>query len=380
MFSLRRLRLTDFRNYAKLGWEPCAGAAGRISVITGANGSGKTNILEAISLLVPGRGLRGAATAEFARRGPDGTASVWGIAGQLETPDGPVAIGTGSGESTDRRVFRIDGTIPRSHADVAARIAIVWLTPQMDVLFQEPASGRRRFLDRLVYALEPAHARQIAAHDTAQAQRSRLLALGGADPSWLGALEESIARHAVAATAARKLLVRRLNRALDQGAAAGFPQARLTLLCPIGAQLDASSALGTEDWLRNALAASRGEDARGGSAGYGAQRADMRISDARTGTEADRASTGERKSLLIGVILGHAALIGAVRGAAPILLLDEPMVHLDASRRLLLCAALQALPAQCVLTGTDAESFSALAGTAGFFRVESDRLHASPKR
>ncbi len=377
MLRLTRLRLQDFRNYAHLTLTLPPDEPGRIAVITGPNGSGKTNLLEAISLLTPGRGLRNARTAEFPRRGAPGP---WGVAARLTTPTGPLDIGTGADPSAqDRRTFRVDGAPPKTQSEIAARIAAVWLTPQMDALFQEPASGRRRFLDRLVYALDSAHARQIAAHDTAQSQRTRLLTAGRADPAWLAALEDSVARHATAATAARAALVARLNHALQSGAAAGFPIARMTLLCPIADRLAQSSALQTEDWLRAAQHASRAKDAQSGAPAYGAQRADMALADDATNRPADLASTGQCKALLIGTLLGHAALIAQSRGAAPILLLDEPMVHLDAERRALLCQATRNTPAQFLLTGTDPEAFAPLQGHAGFFRAENGEIREPGK-
>ena len=330
-------------------------------MLHGANGSGKTNLLEAVSLLVPGRGLRGARISDLARHGADAPGS-WAVAGRFVTQTGEVDVGTGTPPEgpAERRVFRLDGAAPRSQAEIAARISAVWLTPQMDRLFQEGASGRRRFLDRLVYALEPAHAREVAAHDTAMAGRNRLLAGGRVDPAWIAGLEEQMARHAVAATAARAGLVARLNAALAEGAAAPFPAARLSLACPIAERLAGEPALAVEDWLRATLAANRARDAAAGGAAAGAHRADMALADAATGLAAGLASTGQQKALLIGVVLGHAALLARARGFAPLLLLDEPTVHLDAARRAALFAALLRLPAQAILTGADRETFAPL--------------------
>jgi len=362
-FHLARLDLTDFRSYAALQWRPQA----RISVITGPNGSGKTNLLEAISLLGPGRGLRQARAVEFPRLRASGERS-WAVAGRVQTADHlePLTIGTGSGPDTsERRIIRIDGTTV-SQTELASHIAISWITPQMERLFGESASGRRRFLDRLVWALDPTHAREVAAHDAAMTRRNRLLGEGHGDPAWLAGLEDGMARHAVAATAARRALVTRLNALLAEGAVAPFPAARLTLLCPIGDRLAEQPALAVEDWLRGALAMSRARDAAAGGSAFGAHRTDFGLADLETGRAAGLASTGQQKALLLGLVLGHALTIAEVRGFAPWLLLDEPLVHLDESRRRALLDALRRLPAQAILTGTDAGPFAELAEDAEF--------------
>jgi DNA replication and repair protein RecF len=364
---LLRLTLTDFRSYKALRFSPGA----EICVFTGPNGSGKTNLLEAVSLLVPGRGLRGAKFSELARQGEDASGG-WAVAATVGGAGQKLEIGTGTGEDSERRVFRLDGAAPRSQSEVGALLSAVWLTPQMDRLFTESAGGRRRFLDRLVIALEPGHARQIAAFEAAAAQRNRLLAEGRAEPDWLAGLEDSMARHAVAATAARGGLIARLNAALAAGVAAPFPAVRLALDCPIATRLGEMPALGAEAWLRVALAESRPADSARGSAGYGPQRADVLITDAATGRAAGLSSTGQQKAMLIGIVLGHAALIAAARGAAPILLLDEPLVHLDEYRRLAFFEALSRGGLNALVTGTDESHFGPL--FAAYYRVRDSRI------
>ena len=381
---LLRLVLTGFRSYAALTWRPGA----RIAVLFGPNGSGKTNLLEAVSLLVPGRGLRGARTADLARRpdpaDPAQAPPAWAVAARFATLDGPLDVGTGCPPEgpADRRVFRLDGAPPRSQAEVAARLAAVWLTPQMDRLFQEGASGRRRFLDRLVWALEPGHAREVAAHDAAMTGRNRLLAQAGRrgrpDPAWLAALEDAMARHGTAATAARAALAARLDAILAAGLVEGFPRVRVGLDAAVATRLAGAPAIAVEDWLRASLAANRDRDAAAGTAILGAQRCDLVLHDA-AGRPAALASTGEQKAMLVGLVLAHAGLIAAARGFAPLLLLDEPVVHLDPARREALFAALAALPAQVLLTGTDAEVFLPLAAVAEGLAVGGGTLTGDPR-
>ncbi|MGY6769898.1 DNA replication/repair protein RecF [Komagataeibacter sp. NFXK3] len=362
MACITRLTLTDFRNYRRLSWQPEA----PVTVITGPNGSGKTNLLEAVSLLVPGRGLRGARMDELPRHG----ASLWGVAAQVEGMDGDEALSAQLATGADplrpeRRVFRVDGQALRNRDGVGEYFSAVWITPQMDRLFLEGAGGRRRFLDRLVQALEPGHARELAAHDRAMAQRSRLLAQRSPDPAWLAALEHTMARHAVATVAARMDMVSRLNTD-EQALADGFPAARLKLECDIAAHLATRPALAVEDWLAGQIAHARGIDRQRGGSRFGAHRTGLALADRVSGRAAAQSSTGQQKALLLGIVLSHARILAACRGQVPMLLLDEPLVHLDEARRQALFRAVGRMNTGVFLTGTDAEQFAPLRSHAAF--------------
>jgi len=362
---LTRLALTDFRNYRNSVWKPET----NISILTGENGSGKTNMLEAVSLLAPGRGLRSAPLQALCRT----DARQWGVAATLTHGIDQTLLGTGAGLSEkSRRSFRLDGTAVRSQAEIAQVFSCVWLTPQMDRLFLEGAGGRRRFLDRLVMALTPDHARQMAAHERSVSSRNRLLADRPNEELWLTSLEDSIARHAVAASAARLSLVESMNA--QPFPSADFPQSTLHLDCEISQKLMSVSALQVEDWLRAKLRDSRREDRVRGSTSMGAHKADFLLSDVETGRSAELSSSGQQKAMLIGVVLSHAALIEQSRGEAPAILLDEPLLHLDERRRDALLASLGALDTPVILTGTDADPFSALTGKAGFFNVQDGHI------
>jgi DNA replication and repair protein RecF len=371
MLRLTRLRLTRYRSYAAAELR----FAESMLVFTGPNGAGKTNLLEAISLLGPGRGLRGARIGEVAMQG----APAWSVSGHFDDGLGGFEIGTGSLEegSADRRAFRLDGEKLRAQAELAERVAAVWITPQMDRLFQESAGGRRRFLDRLAMALEPHLAREATAYEAAMAGRNRLLQKGRAEAAWLAGLEDAMARHGIAIAASRRALIARLNAA-QAGAETAFPAAILALQCPAAALLEGMPALAAEEALRDAWAASRARDAAAGATLSGPHRADLLFTHAAKAMPAGLCSTGEQKALLISTVLAHAGLIAAARGFAPLLLLDEVAAHLDAARREALFAALAALPAQSFLTGTDAEVFAPLAGRAGHWRIAPGAAQPEP--
>src|ERR1700733_12394029 len=370
--GVSRLAVTDFRNYRTARLDLDTGPV----VLTGPNGAGKTNLLEAVSFLSPGRGLRHARLGDIERRRESEEVETggWAVAATIETGRGPVRIGTGIDPAgTERRVVKIDGEAARGQAALGEVIGLTWLTPQMDRLFIEGPSARRRFLDRLVLGLDPAHAARVAAYEHAMRERSRLLRDGPIDPTWLDALDEVMAAQGVAVAAARRDAVERLDDAC--AAAAGpFPRARLSLAGTVEAWLDEFPALAAEDRFRAALRDSRAADALAGGATVGPHRSDLAVTHAEKGVPAEGLSTGEQKALLISIVLAHARLQRQTRGEPPLLLLDEVAAHLDAARRNALFATLLDLESQVWLTGTDAALFAPLRAAARFLSVSDGAL------
>jgi len=373
-----RLQLTDFRSYASAVIETDS----RPVVLSGPNGAGKTNLLEALSFLSPGRGLRRARIAEVDRR-DGGAAHPWALAIRLGLPDGGAGgtcdIGTGrDGEdpARERRSLRIDGAPQRGQTGLAERAALLWLTPQMDGLFLDSRSARRRFLDRLVLAFDPGHGTRLNAYEQASAERLRLLrgAIGnGNTEAWLSALEQQIAEQAVAVAAARLDLVSRLARVLAS-AEGPFPRPALALAGEVEGWLEAMPALAAEERLRECLARNRGLDAEAGRALIGPHRTDLAARFAASGMPAGDCSTGEQKALIIAILLGQAKLMAERPGRLPILLLDEIAAHLDDSRRRALIGALLDLGVQAWLTGTDRGLFAAFEERAQYFTVAGGRV------
>ncbi len=359
--AILSLRLVQFRSYA-LATIATGGAS---VVLHGANGAGKTNILEAVSLLVPGRGLRRAGLDEMIRR-PDGTG--WRLRAEVATPSGPTEIVTGvDSAETGRRIVEIDGKATTQSA-LARHLRMVWLTPALDRLWIEGPGDRRRFLDRIALGFEPDHAETSLAYEKAMRARNRLLREPGWDDSWVSALETQMARSGARIGRARAAALVRLEAA-QQGAEALFPQADLAILgnmetrfCQVIRAGDDPDSLEVEEAaaLSRALADSRARDAAAGRTLVGPHRSDLAAVYAAKGMPAAACSTGEQKALLISLCLANARALADATGAAPVLLLDEVAAHLDASRREALFAEITALGAQAWMTGTGPELFGGI--------------------
>jgi DNA replication and repair protein RecF len=362
---IRRLTLTNFRSYHAA--QVPLDHAGPV-VLTGANGAGKTNLIEAISLLAPGRGLRRATMEELAFSEGDGA---WAASAEIEGMLGLATLGTGidppvGEESAPTRKCRIDRESVGSAAAFADHLRVVWLTPAMDPLFNGPASERRRFLDRLVLAVDAQHSSRVAALERSLRSRNRLLEDSPGDSHWLDAIEHETAEVAVAVAAARAETVNRLSIALDasRNEAPEFPRAEIALQGWMEQLLPDHSATEIEDRYRTLLKDNRARDAAAGRTLDGPHLSDLAVSHAVKNIPAAEASTGEQKALLIRLVLAHAGLIKQMTGFAPLLLLDEVVAHLDPSRRAALYDALSSLGTQVWMTGADPAAFGDIAGRA----------------
>jgi DNA replication and repair protein RecF len=374
---IRRLSLTHFRSYRAASLR----TQGDVVVLVGANGAGKTNCLEAISFLSPGRGLRRATLDDVADNQGDGS---WAVSAEVEGALGLATLGTGiegrsaNGTATGRRV-RIDREPVPSTAAFGDHLRMVWLTPSMDSLFMGAASERRRFFDRLVLAIDSEHSSRVSALDRSLRSRNRLLEDRNFDPHWCEAIEHETAELAVAVAAQRGQTLQRLSATLAaRGSASAFPSAVIALDGWMENALMSESATTVEDRYREILRDNRARDAAAGRTLDGPHLTDLQVVYAPKAMPAKDASTGEQKALLIGLVLAHASLVAEMTGITPLLLLDEVVAHLDPGRRAALFGELARLGAQVWMTGADPAAFAEVGPQAEIFNVVAGQISRRP--
>jgi DNA replication and repair protein RecF len=358
--ALTRLSLTDFRSYETVTLAP----GPRFVVLTGENGAGKTNILESISLLNPGRGIRGAALADMARTGSAGGFSIAARLGDAEMGDVDLGVGT-LPTAPDRKLVRINGAAATATA-LSEWLTITWLTPAMDRLFMDGASERRRFLDRLVLAFEPSHGTHAIRYEAAMRQRNRILSdTATADGDWLTALEMQMAEHGGALSAARNRLITLLQPRLEDQPPGPFARGSIVL-----------TGWNTPDDFARDLMNNRALDAAAGRTLKGPHRCDLSVTHLDKAQPAAQCSTGEQKALLLTLILSHADMVADQASRRPILLLDEVAAHLDPLRRHALFERLENAGGQVWMTGTEPSLFAETPPSATHFLVEDGHIHA----
>ncbi|MBL0942536.1 MAG: DNA replication/repair protein RecF [Alphaproteobacteria bacterium] len=366
--GVTRLNLSLYRCYNDLRFI----CDTRSVVLTGPNGAGKTNILEALSFFSPGRGFRRAKLSEIVQQGQEGEA--WAVSLQLATLYGPLDIGTGLDLDAlklgqEKRMMRVNAQALRGQAALSAYIKVIWLIPQMDRLFLDAASVRRKFLDRLVFSMDPLHVGRVVRYEHAMRERGHLLRNSSYDPQWLSVLETRMVTEGIAIAAARAQFLAVLREAIDRSQGI-FPRAYLKLNGDVDDWLQAGSALEGEEKFLEILKTQRRKDAMRGRASQGPHRTDLEVRFADTNMPAGQCSTGEQKALLITLVMA-AARIQATQGeGVTILLLDEVVAHLDQYRRHALYDEITQLGIQAWMTGTDQQIFKDFGDRAQFFHVE----------
>lgn len=362
--SVKRLSLSNFRNYEHLDLT----TGPENIVITGKNGAGKTTLLEAVSLLVPGRGIRNARIGDMRRQN---SPEAWAVFASLSTPDGDISVGTGMETSgnRDKRTVKIEGKIKRGQAELAKHFSLCHLTPQMDRIFLEGSTARRSYLDRLTAIFYSDHPKHTAIYEHAKSERRKILAMYHPDEAWIEVLENRMARHAVAIAAARKEAVQHIQESIDKGTSS-FPKAVLTITGFVEELLNKTTALSAEEEFCQRLKQSRPADKETGRANIGTHRSDFLVYHTGRNMLADLCSTGEQKALLISITLASARAKKQWSGASPVLLLDEIIAHLDITKRGEFFDELLSLSAQGWLTSTDSSFFKELQGKARFLTVE----------
>ncbi len=390
--GLSRLVLHQFRNYQELDLS----LQSSLVVLTGPNGAGKTNILEAISFLSPGRGLRSIKLSQVTNlkklnQHPSPVPS-WAIAATLETNLGSVQLGTGldyTATGNERRLIKINGQPAKAQASLTDWISIIWVTPQMDRLFLESASIRRKFIDRLVYALDPTHAVRIHRYEHHLRERAHLLREGRYDPVWVSTLERYLAEDGVAIVVARQQVVKSLEAAQRQDKSYPFPKFQAEMRGEVETWVQDQPALVVEDMCAEKLKTGRRHDGEAGGAGIGPHRSDFQVRHLAKHLPAELCSTGEQKMLLLAVTLAFTRVQENYRACPAVLLLDDVAAHLDDHHRLVLfqeiCTPLKKSPTenpkgrfQVWMTGTDRSAFCSLNGQAQFLTVHNATLLDSP--
>ena len=373
--NLKSLSLNNFRNYSYARLEVFPTPV----VLTGSNGAGKTSILEAISLLTPGRGIRRAKLSELDSL--NDPSQPWAVAATIEGIKGHTRIGTGrdthADDGVDKRLIKIDGKIIRGQAELAQHMAMIWLTPQMEQLFQDGTSAARKFLDRLVYGFDPEHASRINEYEFAMRERNKLLQNDRVDNIWLDALEQTMAETGAAIATARITTVEHINNAI-RCSTLSFPKADIAITGIVEDQLqNGLSAIAVEEAFKAHLRDARGLDRASGRTQNGTHRSEMLVKHVIKQIPAHACSTGEQKALLLSIVLAQARAGMQWHGVVPVLLLDEVVAHLDERRRLELFEEICEIGAQTWMTGTDDALFAGISGKAQFFQVENGSVHGT---
>lgn len=378
--GISTLSLSAFRNYPQLSIQLHAA----LIVIVGDNGVGKTNILEALSLLSPGKGLRSAKLSQistFSLSMPSPPS--WTVAAHMKEDHFETILGTGldyTSAGAEKRRIKINGFAVRSQAEFSQHLNVIWMVPSMARLFQEGSSSRRKFVDRMVYAFDPGHADRLHRYEHYLRERSTLLREGRGDTQWLTSLEKNLAGDGIAITLARAEVVRNLTAHQPDDAASPFPRFFAQMRGDVEEWCRQMPAVAAEEKLAQAFAANRLQDGYSGGSAFGPHRSDLCVNHLAKQLPADYCSTGEQKMLLIALILAFTKVQINQNDRMTLLLLDDVIAHLDIHHRHYLFQELcqmveKGAKLQTWMTGTSAADFIDLKSYAQYIRIKNTTLY-----
>ena len=351
--QIKSLKLINFRSHSDFS----LGLSGKPLAIIGDNGAGKTNILEAISLLSPGRGMRNSKFSEMVK---DDNSMPWGVNFNILSNGKNYEVSSGLRDNQKGRDIKINSKKVSGSSALPEIILLSWLTPSMDQIFNETPSYRRRFIDRLCAVYEKNHTKNIKIYEKLMAERNSSFKSKVLDNVWLDALENQMSDVSIAIAETRLTFISDLNKVLETNLDPVWPRAHLEIYGFVENLVSSWNSGKAKEMLCNEFKNNRERDFFSKRTNEGVHRSDLLVNEKNKKIEAKKCSTGEQKSLLMGIILSHLELVSSFKSRYPVLLLDEVLAHFDKIRRKSFFKQIQEIGSQIIMTGTDISVFEEL--------------------
>ena len=351
--QIKSLKLINFRSHSDFSLS----LSGKPLAIIGNNGAGKTNILEAISLLSPGRGIRNSKFSEMVK---DDNSMPWGVNFNILSNGKNYEVSSGLRDNQKGRDIKINSKKVSGSSALPEIILLSWLTPSMDQIFNETPSYRRRFIDRLCAVYEKNHTKNIKIYEKLMAERNSSFKSKVLDNVWLDALENQMSDVSIAIAETRLTFISDLNKVLETNLDPVWPRAHLEIYGFVENLVSSWNSGKAKEMLCNEFKNNRERDFFSKRTNEGVHRSDLLVNEKNKKIEAKKCSTGEQKSLLMGIILSHLELVSSFKSRYPVLLLDEVLAHFDKIRRKSFFKQIQEIGSQIIMTGTDISVFEEL--------------------
>ena len=351
--QIKSLKLINFRSHSDFSLS----LSGKPLAIIGDNGAGKTNILEAISLLSPGRGMRNSKFSEMVK---DDNSMPWGVNFNILSNGKNYEVSSGLRDNQKGRDIKINSKKVSGSSALPEIILLSWLTPSMDQIFNETPSYRRRFIDRLCAVYEKNHTKNIKIYEKLMAERNSSFKSKVLDNVWLDALENQMSDVSIAIAETRLTFISDLNKVLETNLDPVWPKAHLEIYGFVENLVSSWNSGKAKEMLCNEFKNNRERDFFSKRTNEGVHRSDLLVNEKNKKIEAKKCSTGEQKSLLMGIILSHLELVSSFKSRYPVLLLDEVLAHFDKIRRKSFFKQIQEIGSQIIMTGTDISVFEEL--------------------